>query len=161
MEFDKKYSLIILSLFIFFMFYKPIFCFLILGTLAFYHGFSRLMFLDYIEKNGIESIGKILSYESGEDGHKTPIVEFKTIEGDIVLKKPYCYVSTDLSMFKSYQDNINKNVTIIYSLKNPEKFVLKTEKDFNYGGNIILIIISLIFLGFAIGDILGFIQIDI
>ena len=116
---------------------------------------SSLSFFDHIKKKGIKTTGRILSYESDEDGHKTPIIEFKTLEGKFITKKPYYYASTDLSIFKNYKNNINKNVEIIYSPKKPEKFVIKSEKSFNYGSLIFMIIISLIFLGIAIGKILG------
>ncbi|WP_438967249.1 hypothetical protein [Flavobacterium sp.] len=121
---------------------------------------SSLSFFDYINKNGIKTNGKILSYESDEDGHKTPIIEFKTFDGKFVSKKPHYYASTDLSFFKTYQNNINQIVEIIYSPKKPEMFVIKSEKNFNYGSIIFMLIISLIFLGIAIGKILGLIKIE-
>ena len=131
MELIKKHGLIIFLFFVFFIFYKPIFCFIIGGILIFNYGCSILIFLSYIKKHGIETIGKILSYESDEEGYKTPIIEFKTLEGISLTKKPYYYASTDLSRFRTYKNNVNQNVTIIYSLKNPEKFVIKTEQNLN------------------------------
>ncbi|MCK8143334.1 DUF3592 domain-containing protein [Flavobacterium sp. I-SCBP12n] len=143
------------------MFYKPIFCFLLLGIIALFLAISSLSFFDYINKNGIKTKGKIISYEKDEDGHKTPIIEFKTLEGKLLTKKPYYYSSTDLSIIKTYQNNINKNVEIIYSPKKPEMFIIEKEKKFNYGSVILMIIVSLIFLGIAIGKILGIINIEI
>lgn len=161
MKFIEKYGLIIAVLFIFFMFYKPIFCFLLLGSLALYYGIESLTFLNYIKKNGIESLGEILSYESDEDGYKTPIIEFKTLKGELIKQKPYYYASTDLSIFKTYKNNINKKITVIYSEDNPGKFVIKTEKDFNIGTIILMIIVGLFFVGLSIGNLLGFLNMGI
>ena len=155
MEQIKKYWYFIVALFTFFMFYEPIYCFLILGLIVMFLAVDSLFFFDYINKNGIKTNGKILSYEKDDDGHKTPIIEFKTLEGKFVSKKPHYYASTDLSIIKTYQNNINKNVEIIYSPKKPEMFIIEAEKNFNYGSVILMIIVSLIFLGFAIGKILG------
>lgn len=161
MKIIEKYGLIIVVLFVFFMFYKPIFCFLIVGSLALCHGIESLTFLNYIKKNGIESLGEILSYESDEDGYKTPIIEFKTLKGELIKQKPYYYASTDLSIFRTYKNNINKKITVIYSEENPEKFVIKTEKDFNIGTIILMIIVGLIFLVLSIGNLLGFLNMGI
>jgi len=120
---------------------------------------NSLTFFEHINKNGIKTNGKILSYEKDEDGHKTPIIEVKTLEGKLITKKPHYYASTDLSIVKNYQNNINKNVEILYSPKKPEMFIIKTEKKFNYGSVILIIIISLIFSGISIGKILGIINI--
>jgi hypothetical protein len=160
MEQIKKYWYIIVAFFIFFIFYKPIYCFLILGIIILFSALTSLSFFDYMNKNGIKTNGKILSYEKDEDGHKTPIIEFKTLNGKFITKKPHYYTSTDLSIFKTYPNNINKNIEIIYSPKKPDMFVIKTEKTFNYGSIIFMIIISLIFLGIAIGKILGIIKFE-
>ena len=143
------------------MFYKPIFCFLLLGIITMFLAISSLSFFNYINKNGIKTNGKIISYEKDEYGHKTPIIEFKTLEGELLTKKPYYYSSTDLSIIKTYQNKINRIVEIIYSPKKPEMFVIEKEKKFNYGSVILMIIVSLIFLGIAIGKMLGIINIEI
>jgi hypothetical protein len=161
MEIIKKYGLIIVILFAFFMFYKPICCFLILGIVIFYYGVNSLTFLNHIKKNGIESLGEILSYESDKDGYKTPIIEFKTQKGELIKQKPYYYASTDLSFFRTYKNNINKKNAVIYSEENPEKFVIKTEKNFNIGSIILMIIVGLFFLGLSIGNLLGFLNMGI
>jgi len=161
MEQIKKYWYFIVALFIFCMFYEPIFCFLLLGIILMFFAVNSLTFFEYINKKGIKTTGKILSYEKDEDGHKTPIIEFKTLEGKLITKKPHYYASTDLSIVKNYQNKITKNVEILYSPKKPEMFIIETEKNFNYGSVIFIIIISLIFSGIAIGKILGIINIEI
>ncbi|MEO8236939.1 MAG: DUF3592 domain-containing protein [Flavobacterium sp.] len=160
MNLKKEYSIIIIILFVFFMFYKSIVCALIVGALALYYGIDNLTFLNYINKNGIESLGKILSYESDEEGYKTPIIEFQTLEGNFIKEKPYCYVSSDLSKFRTYKNDINKNITVLYSSERPEKFIIKTEKDFNYGSLIFVIAIGLIFIILTCGNLLGYINMD-
>jgi hypothetical protein len=160
MEQIKKYWYFIVALFIFFIFYKPVFCFLLLGILLMFFAINSLTFFDHINKNGIKTNGKILSYEKDEDGHKTPIVEFKTLEGKLIAKKPHYYASTDFSIVKTYQNNINKIVEVVYSPKKPEMFIIETEKRFNYGSLIFMIIIGLIFSGIAIGKILGMINFE-
>lgn len=143
------------------MFYKPVFCFLLLGILLMFFAISSLTFFAHLNKNGIKTTGKIVSYEKDEDGHKTPIIKFKTLEGNLITKKPHYYASTDLSIIKTYQNNINKNVEIVYSPKKPEMFILEKEKNFNYGSVILMIFISLIFSGIAIAKILGVLNIEI
>lgn len=125
-----------------------------------YLAISSLLFMDYIKKNGFKTRGKIVSYQYDGNGHKMPVIEFKTLEGKLITKKPFYYASTDLSIFKNYDGNINKNVDIIYSPKNPENFVIESEKNFNLGNVIFTIISSLFFLGIAIAEILGIITIE-
>ncbi|KFF06123.1 DUF3592 domain-containing protein [Flavobacterium reichenbachii] len=158
MEFDKKSGIIILILFIFFGFYKPVVCFLIVGSLILYHGIHYLEFLNSITKNGIESLGKIVSHESDE-GYKIPIIEFKTLEEKLITGKPYYYASTDASFFRSYKNDINKNIKILYSSKNPERFVVKAEKSFNYGTLIFSVIIGAAFTSMAIAQLLGYVNV--
>ncbi|TPG41695.1 DUF3592 domain-containing protein [Flavobacterium pectinovorum] len=160
MNLKKEYSIIIMILFVFFMFYRPVVCFLILGTLLLYYGIDSLIFLNYISKKGIETMGKILAHESDNEGYKTPIIEFLSPEGKLLKGKPHYYAASDLSKFRTYKGDINKNVRILYSLENPEKFVIKTEKSFNYGTIIFVIAVSLIFIGIGIGNILGFLNME-
>lgn len=89
MNFIKRYSIIIIILFVFCMFFKPMVCFFIVGSLVFSYGIESLLFLNYITKSGIESIGKIKSYESDDEGYKTPIIEFTTLEEQRISAKPY------------------------------------------------------------------------
>ncbi|WP_299676790.1 DUF3592 domain-containing protein [uncultured Dokdonia sp.] len=155
----KEYSIPIFILFVFFMFYKPVVCFLILGSLTTLIGIKSWIFIVNIQKNGIKSIGKILSYESDEDGHKTPTIEFKTKKGNQIKKKPYYYASTDLSKIKTYKNKINESVSVLYDKKNPEKFVIETERDFNYFSLILIILVGVVFLTVGTLSLLEIIQI--
>jgi hypothetical protein len=160
MNFIKRYSIIIIILFVFFMFFKPIVCGFIVGILIFHYGIDSFLFLNYITKSGIESIGKIQSYESDDEGYKTPIIEFKTLEKQLITAKPYYYASSDLSKFRTYKSNIDKNIAVLYSAENPEKFVIKTEKEFNYGTLVFAMVVGFLFIVIAIANLLGFINMD-
>ena len=158
MDFNKKYGSIIVVLFITFMIFKPVMCFLLLGGLALYYGIHYLEFLHDITKNGIESLGTVLSYESDE-GYKTPIIEFKTLDEELITGKPYYYASTDADFFRSYKNDINKSIRVLYVSKSPEKFVIKTKKSFNYGSLVFTMIVGLIFTLIATSQLLGYINV--
>jgi hypothetical protein len=154
MDVYKKYGIIFVVPFVFFMFYKPVICFLMLGTLIVFYGIYSISFLIQINKNGIENLGRIVSYQSDDEGYKTPIIEFQISEGKNFIGKPFLHTSSDLDKFQSYQKNINKTIKIIYNPTDPEKFVLKGNS--NYFVSVILIIIGCIFSGIAIGNLLGY-----
>ncbi|MCX7549179.1 DUF3592 domain-containing protein [Xanthomarina sp. F1114] len=156
----KEYAIPIFILFVFFMFYKPVICFLILGLLTTIIGIKYWIFIVDIQKNGIESIGKILFYESDEDGYKTPTIEFKTKNGIQINKKPYYYSSTDLSKIKTYKNKINESVSVLYDKKNPKKFVLENERNFNYFSLILITLAGIVFLTAGILSLLEIIIID-
>jgi len=156
----KEYAIPIFILFVFFMFYKPVICFLILGSLATFIGIQSWIFIVDIQKNGIESIGKILFYESDEDGYKTPTIEFKTKNGNQIKKKPYYYASTDLSKFRTYKNKKNESVSVLYDKNNPEKFVVGNERSFNYFSLILIILVGIVFLTVGILSLLEIIKID-
>jgi hypothetical protein len=153
-DLNKKYGVIFIILFVFFMFYKPVICFLLLGTLALFYAIYSISSLMDLNKNGIEHHGKIVSYESDDEGYKTPIIEFQISEGKIFTGKPFLHTSSDLDKFQSYQNNINKTIKIIYNPDYPEKFVLKGNS--NYFGMALLIIVGLAFCGISIGNLLGY-----
>lgn len=113
----KEYAIPTFILFAFFMFYKPVICFIILGLLATIIGIHSWSFLVNINKNGIKSRGKILFYESDSDGYKTPTIEFTTKNGKQIKKEPYYYSSSDISKFKNYKNDIDKSVFVLYDKK--------------------------------------------
>jgi hypothetical protein len=159
MELIKKYWIIIFGTFVICMFIKPDLCFLILGTIFSYWGFASVIFLNKISKFGIEWTGNIIEFQSDSDGHKTPLIEYKTIEGEIIREKPFIYASTDLSKIRTYNNEINQSVPILYDQNEPKKFVLKEEESFNYMVFIIFILIGLIFVGISISSLFGYIKI--
>lgn len=158
MNFIKRYWIGIVVTFALCMFIKPALCSLILGTLLSYIGFEALKFLSSIKKRGIEWTGNIIEYQSDSDGHKTPLIEFTTMTGDIIKEKPYVYASTDLSKIRTYNNLINQSVSILYDPKDPKKFVLKHEEGFNYIVFVFLILAGLFFVGLSISLLSGYIK---
>ena len=79
MNLNRKYEWLFVIAFVFFMFYKPIFCFLLLGTLIILYVIQYSLFLNNVNKNGKEGNGKILSYEIEDEGYKSPLVEFEIL----------------------------------------------------------------------------------
>jgi hypothetical protein len=156
MDFDNNWitQFIFAILFIFFMFYNPVICPLMLGVLLLFYAINSVLFLNKLSKNGIESFGKILSYESDRKGYKTPIIEFQIAEGKYFAGKPYVHSSSDLDKFQSYSENINKRVKVIYNPESPEKFILKDGS--NGCGIIILIIVGLVLSAISIGNLIGY-----
>lgn len=144
MLFDKKYAAIFFAFFfiafVALSFYNILICLLLLGLLFLIYSIAGYIFLDNIHKNGIESIGKIVSYKSDEEGHKTPIIEYQTINGKNFIGEPFIHGSSDLDKFGAFQQNINTKITILYSAKSPEKFVIKERKSNSF----ILIIFTLV-----------------
>jgi hypothetical protein len=157
---NKKYGIPIVVLFVFFMFYKPVVCFIILGSLVSIISIYFWNFLSNIQKNGIKNVGKILFYESDSEGHKTPTVEFTTNNGIQIRKKPYYYASTDLSKIRNYKNNIDKKIDILYDPQNPEKFVIGKERNFNRFSLIFGILVGIIFLTVGICSVLGIINVE-
>lgn len=110
-----------------------------------------------LDKNGIECLGTIVSYESDEEGYKTPVIEFQTTEGKNLIGKPHLHTSTDLDKFQSYKKNIGKIIKIIYDSENPEKFILKDNS--NGCGMFLLIAVGLFFTYISLGSLLGYLNI--
>ena len=156
----KEYAIPIFILFVFFMFYEPEICFFILGFLVIIIGIQTWIFMVGIQKNGIESVGKILYYEADEDGHKTPTIEFKTKNGIQIKKKPYYYASSDLSKIRTYKNKTNESISVLYDKKNPEKFIIGNENNFNYFSLVFIILVGIIFLSVGILSLLKIIKID-
>ncbi len=146
MNLPYKFAIPIVILFAFLMWYNPAVCFIILGGGTLIGGIYTCFVVSKIIKNGIQGIGKILSYESDSDGYKTPKVQFYTQEGNEVIRKPWFYASTDLSKLRSYKRKLNKEVEIIYDPKNPKKFLIQSERAFNYFALSFLFIVAIVFL---------------
>lgn len=157
MDFLKNYGIILFFPFVFFIFYKPAISFLMLGTLLLFLAIQSIIFFIQIRKNGIENVGKIISYESDDEGYKTPIIEFQISEEKSFRGKPSFHASTDLDKFQSYNRNINKTIKIIYNPENPEKFI--TKNNSNGCGLIMLIFVGTIFTVLSIGSLLGYIDV--
>ena len=158
MNFIKKYWIVIAIVFVLSMFIKPALCFLILGSIISYIGIEAILFLRAIRKRGVACTGNIIEYQSDNDGHKTPLVEFTTMTGESIKAQPYVYASTDLSKIRIYKNMINQTVPILYDPGSPKKFVLAGEREFSYVIFFILILAGLVFVGLSISSILGYIK---
>lgn len=142
------------------MYYKPVVCLIILGTFFLIFGISSWAFLCEIKKSGIKSVGKILNYESDNDGHITPIVNYKTVNGKVINKKPYLYVTANIGSITTYKSKINEEVPIVYNPNKPEKFILQEEMTLNKFGLIFFIIIGLTLFVVGLLDLIGIININ-
>lgn len=140
------------------MFIKPALCFLILGMLISYTGFTAVIFLKRIVKIGIEWTGTVIEYQAERDGHRTPLIEFTTMAGDVIREKPFVYASTGLSIIRKHSKFIDQSIPILYDPDEPKKFVLKNEKGFSYIVFIIFIMAGLFFVGLSISWLLGYIK---
>jgi hypothetical protein len=160
MRYIQKYWLYIFIAFVIAMFVKPIICAFIMGSLIFYIGIETIIFLRKIHKNGIECNGTIVSYQSDDEGYKTPIVEFTALTGEIISEKPFVYASSDLSKIRTYKNMINQSTAVLYDPNDPKKFVLTNEREFNYLISFLFILGGLFFIGLGICSILGYINFD-
>lgn len=124
MKFNKNFWIVLLIVFVLSMFIKPAVCPMILGSLAFYISTVSIIFLEGIQKKGIECIGNILEYQSDSDGDKTPLIEFTTLKGELIKEKPFVYGSTDLGKIKSYNSMIDQPVSILYDPDDPKNLLL-------------------------------------
>ena len=158
MKYIEKYWKLIVFIFVVFIFINIALSFLLLGLLVFYFSVETYIFNEKIQKVGIERSGKIISYESDYEGYKTPIIEFETKNGELISEKPYLYASTDLSKIRTYTNYIDKPVIILHDPENPKKFVLKSEKEFNYFFIFMLFTVSLGFVIIAICSLFDFIK---
>jgi len=142
------------------MFYKPIVCALILGVLILGAAIYYAYFIRIIQKKGSRSIGKILQHQADSDGYKIPVITFATSQGQEFQGKPFFYVATDISRFRSYKNKINKEVIVIYHPKDPKKFIIYKEKGFNYAGIVLMMLAGSVFCAVSIANLLGYITVN-
>ena len=153
-DFLKKYGLLFFIIFVFFAFYKPIICLLMFGVFALFYVISSILFLNKLNKNGIEIFGEIVSYESDDEGYKTPIIEFQTLEGKNFTGKPILFTSSNLDNFQPYKKDSNKTTKIIYNPEEPEEFIVKNNsKTF---GLILFTILGFVSTAISVTCLLGF-----
>jgi hypothetical protein len=130
-----------------------------LGSLVVYLGIKAIVFLKKIQKKGIACTGRILEYQSDNDGHKTPFIEFTTLTGELIKEQPSVYATTDLSIIRSYKNMINQPVSVLYDPDDPKKFVLSSEEDFSYFAILLVILAGSLFVVLSICSMLGYIKI--
>jgi hypothetical protein len=158
MKYIEKYWILIVIVFFFSMFINPAICMLIVGSLVFYMGIMAVGFLKKIQNKGVEGVGRILSYQVGNRGYKTPIIEFTPVNGETVTAKPFLYASTDLSKIRSYSNTTDTEIVVRYDPDDPNKFVLDGERSFNYIVFTVFILAGLFFIVLSICNFLGYIK---
>ena len=133
MKFIKRYWIAFIIVFAISMFLKPALCFIQLGTLFLYMSMKAILFLRKIERTGIESIGKIVSIEIHNNGHKVPVIEFTTPEGVIIKEKPIVYSTTDLQLISDlFKNYTGKEISISYDPENPNQFIILENSNSDY-----------------------------
>ncbi|RYZ62856.1 MAG: DUF3592 domain-containing protein [Chitinophagaceae bacterium] len=158
MKYIQKYWILIVIVFFFSMFINPAIGILIVGSLVFYIGIMAVGLLKKLQEKGIESVGRILSYQVGNRGYKTPVIEFTPLAGEPVTAKPFLYASTDLSKIRSYSNLIDTEVRVRYDPDDPKKFVLAGEKSFNYVVFTVFMLAGLFFIVLSICSFLGYMK---
>ena len=140
------------------MFTKPAFCFLLIGSLAFFMGIYAIVFLKRTQEKGIACTGRILSYETDSDGDKTPIVEFTPPGGAPVTGTPHVYAKTELDIIRSYKKQIDQKVVILYDPDDPKKFIISQEQSLSYLAFAFIILCGLAGIAVGICSLLGYIK---
>jgi len=136
---------------------RPSLCFLLLGLIFLYFGITTIFQLWKLYRSGVECNAKIVSYETDDEGYKTPVMEFNTADGKSITEKPWVYGSSDLSKIRTYSEKLNEPTKVIYNSDHPEEFVLKSEFGFNFFILILLIAGGIFATGFAISALFGFV----
>jgi hypothetical protein len=139
---------------------QPAICCLSLGSFVLYKMITGILFLNKVQKRGIKCIGRILSYQSGFKGSKTPVVEFKSVQGELITGQPTAYASTDLSIIRSYKKYIDRPVSVLYDKDDPQKFILTGETEFAYAAYIFAILVALAFIIIGFSVFLGYIKLS-
>ena len=161
MKYLDKYWNYYVGIFVIFMFVKPALSFLLLGLMIFLKSLDYFIFLKNIKKNGAYTEGKIISYKADNDGHKQPYIQYKTKEGESFVEKPFYYASTDLSIFKTYNDKIDQKTAIIYDKNIPKRIAIESEANFNNFSLIFMFLIGILFFLISVLSLLGYIEMNL
>lgn len=156
-RFFKRFGIAIFVVFAICMFFKPVLCPFILGLLFSWLGLTGIWVMNTIQKKGVESTGRIFSFETDSDGDKTPLVEFTAREtGQVIREKPFVYTTSDLS---SYARMAGTDVPIRYNPDDPTQFMLGTDPTWKYVLFGIFTIIGFAAMIVSLGSLLGYIDI--
>lgn len=145
----KKFIVFLVFFMAFFMFYDFEIFFLFFGILMVCYGIINLIYVNYFVKNGVESVGEIVSYKLVADEFLTPIIEFNTLKGETIKQKPCFFADLDFFLFRALRNEKSKRITVIYNERNPEKFVIKTNRFLNVD-SVLIILLGLFFLVLSI-----------
>lgn len=159
MELVKQYWYVIVAIFVFFMFYEQAGSAITLGSTLVYLCVDGIIFLRIIKKTGSRTEAKVIGYETDHDGDKTPVLEFKTSEGNIIEGKPYISISANLSGFRLNSKKKYIPVPILYLPNDPNKFVIENSEGSNYGALVFFIIAGAALAIFGICELAGIIDV--
>lgn len=160
MDSIKRYGIAIVIAFGICALIKPALCFMMLGAILTYGGFTSISFLRKINRSGLTCTGNIVEYQSDSNGHKTPLIEFTTLTGETIQEKPFVYGLADLGKLRSYNVLNGKSVPVLYDPDDPKKFIVSNEKGFSYAFCVIFTLAGLFFIGLSIAWLCGYIKMD-
>lgn len=159
MEYLQKYWILIVLVFIGLAFIDSKLCLLLFSFIIIYISIDYYLGIKAIYKFGVETTGEILFYNRDGDGYKIPTIKYH-VNGKEIQKEPFFYASTDVSKIRSYKSHINTSIIIRYDSEKPEKFVISSEKDFNFGSIVFIFLIGIIFFSVSVGGLLGYIDLN-
>ncbi len=131
------------------MFLKPALCFVLMGLIFILMSIVAIRFLLRMKHVGIDAMGSIVTY-SPENNINTPMIEFKTISGQIIREKPFVYTASSLMLSRLKGNNSMDEVRVVYDPDKPEMFVISADRTFNYTTFIVFIIAGLLFAGIGV-----------
>ncbi len=155
--FNKYYWLIFIIL-VLLLFTCPVAIVFLIGAVFFISSIWTIFFLQKMKKQGFESSGMVMYYESDKKGNKTPFIQFNTATGQQILDKPTIYSSISINIIGSLNDIEEKNVLILYDQRNPSKFVIATDLGYNIGAAIFFFISGMAIIGAGFFILLGYIK---
>lgn len=107
---------------------------------------------------GLECKGKIVDYETDNDGDKAPIVEFIDLAGGKIKKLPFVFGTASISGIKLNKNRTNKPVSILYDPDDSSKFLIKDDIGSTYFIIVIFGIVGLTFFILGLLQLLGYIH---
>lgn len=115
---------------------------------------------DYLllQNRGKRTVGKIIKFESDDEGYKTPVVVFQDDSGTAIEGKPSYFVSTDLDKVWSPERYMEHHVEIIYDEKNPAHFFLVDGHELQYFFYGMLCLIGVLLVSVSMGVFWGLIH---
>lgn len=131
---------------------------IIFGGIFFGLSLLSITFLIHITKNGLRSEGTLKKIQYDSDGDPYPIVEFTTADGKSIQGEPFVHTSGHFGGIQLKKTSTHKPISILYSPKDPSKFVIGTKQDFDYFAFLIFGLIGLAFIVLGFCDVFGVID---
>jgi len=143
----KTWAIAILVAFVFFMFYEPVVCGIILGLIFIVIGVRGWKFIYRMNNNGIKRWGTVVSFETDNESGNIPIIEYDTLENESITAQPHFYAYASVTKIRNPKKHIGKRTIILYDPDNVKRFVLKADLGFY---TFIAVIGTFVGLGFTI-----------